>query len=141
MELECRKENRDVRMQEVKLEGKHRCKNTFEQVTYIAVTNCLPLARRMMVSCIASHERASSLSFRCTVSNLSNDNIYREFKKTASQWYCICYCVASVTGTFTLKGVQIIHHSAVRLLALCTGRALFPRHIIFILLILIYVRG
>jgi hypothetical protein len=25
------------------------------------------------------------------------------------QWYFKCYCVASVTKTFTLKGVQTIH--------------------------------
>jgi hypothetical protein len=29
--------------------------------------------------------------------------------KKALQWYSKCYCVASVTATFTLKGVQTIH--------------------------------
>jgi hypothetical protein len=31
--------------------------------------------------------------------------------KIALQWYSKCYCVASVTKTFTLKGVQTIHRS------------------------------
>jgi hypothetical protein len=36
--------------------------------------------------------------------------------KTALQWYSKCYCVESVTKTFTLKGVQtIIHRSALEL--------------------------
>jgi hypothetical protein len=29
----------------------------------------------------------------------------------ALQWYSKCYRVASVTKTFTLKGMQIIHRS------------------------------
>jgi hypothetical protein len=36
---------------------------------------------------------------------------YRVFKKRALQWYSKCYCVASVTKTFTLKGIQINHRS------------------------------
>jgi hypothetical protein len=31
--------------------------------------------------------------------------------KRALQWYSKCYCVASVTKTFTLKGVQTIRRS------------------------------
>jgi hypothetical protein len=31
--------------------------------------------------------------------------------KRASLWYSKRYCVASVTKTFTLKGVQTIHRS------------------------------
>jgi hypothetical protein len=31
--------------------------------------------------------------------------------KRALQWYSKCYCVASVTKTFTFKGVQAIHRS------------------------------
>jgi hypothetical protein len=45
------------------------------------------LPRLVMVQC----------DFQCTVS------------KRALQWYSKCYCVASVTRTFTLKGVHTIH--------------------------------
>jgi hypothetical protein len=31
--------------------------------------------------------------------------------KGALQWYSKCYCLASVTKTFTLKGVQSVHPS------------------------------
>jgi hypothetical protein len=34
--------------------------------------------------------------------------------KEALQWYSQCCCMASVTKTFTLKGVQTIHISATK---------------------------
>jgi hypothetical protein len=35
--------------------------------------------------------------------------------KITLQWYCKCYCVASVTETFTFEGVQTIHHLSLTL--------------------------
>jgi hypothetical protein len=35
----------------------------------------------------------------------------RDNSKRALQWYSKCYCVASITKTFTLKGVQTMHRS------------------------------
>jgi hypothetical protein len=35
-------------------------------------------------------------------------SLYRLFHKVLPQWYSKCYCVASVTKTFTLKGVQTL---------------------------------
>jgi hypothetical protein len=38
-------------------------------------------------------------------------SIMHGVSKRALQWYSKCYCVASVTKTFTLKGAQTIHRS------------------------------
>jgi hypothetical protein len=37
------------------------------------------------------------------------DHEIQGVSKRDLQWYSKCYCVASVTKTFTLKGVQTIH--------------------------------
>jgi hypothetical protein len=38
--------------------------------------------------------------------------VMRGVSERALQWYSKCYCVANVTRTFTLKGVQTIHPTA-----------------------------
>jgi hypothetical protein len=49
--------------------------------------------------------------------------IIQGVSKRALQWYSKCYCVASVTKTFALKGVQTIHRSRC-----CTVVKLFLKH-------------
>jgi hypothetical protein len=44
---------------------------------------------------------------RFNLKKLNEEEVKEQIRVEALQWYSKCYCVASVTKTFTLKGAQI----------------------------------
>jgi hypothetical protein len=57
---------------------------------------------------LAYFDRGETYSRLSSVSHCEGCDI-RDVSKRALQWCSKCYCVASVTETFTLKSVQTVH--------------------------------
>jgi hypothetical protein len=64
-----------------------------------------------MYSVLNYHNVAKHIKFYLGELWFNDSLVMQGASKRASQRYSKCYCVASVTKTFTLKGVQTIHRS------------------------------